>query len=721
MHRALASFGAVAIGAAGVFAQPLTTAFTYQGELADGGTPAAGLHDFQFALFDAPTAGVQVGPLLCADNITLAGGRFTVSLDFGSQFTGQARYLEVRVRPDTGLACGNAAGFTTLTARQPLTAAPNAAFALSAGTAGTASNAGALNGQPASFYTNAANLTGTVADARLSTNIPRLNAASTFSGIPSFNGGTTGSTAPFLVDSSTMVPNLNVDLLDGLDAGAFALSSHSHSHASLSNLGADDHPQYFNQARGDGRYSMLGHLHDAIDITSGTLSDARLTSNIPRLNAAQTFTAVNTFNNDTLFNDRVTATDANIFLNFGARQIQFHNDANLVPGINMTGTSGILGVLRFRNRFEVMPSLDGTRPASLALYNTVQSILLEGASGNGSFSNSLQLDAADGNSGAWNGGTGALRLGAGATGEGLGSARASGSPNRFGLDFYANSSPRLSITNGGNVGIATQSPVTRLHVNGSLHLQGSIQDISVQTGEALQFGHYDGTAFSERMRIEPSGRLNVSSPAAGNGTALMYVSGNEAGNFWSLNSGGWGLIAIGEASADPNAGGQVLVANSGGVARGGIEVNAAGDAAMFAQIKNFMVTNPDDPTTDIYYACVEGPEAAMYVRGTSRLSAGRASVELPRHFAAMAAAEGITVQVTPLSEHCMPLAVTRKATDSFDVAELLKGESASEFDWEVKAIRKGYEDYKVVRPARPRLAPTPARGQDAAPGIAASR
>jgi hypothetical protein len=37
------------------------TAFTYQGRLNDGGSPASGSYDLTFALFDAATSGNQVG------------------------------------------------------------------------------------------------------------------------------------------------------------------------------------------------------------------------------------------------------------------------------------------------------------------------------------------------------------------------------------------------------------------------------------------------------------------------------------------------------------------------------------------------------------------------------------------------------------------------------------------------------------------------------------
>lgn len=66
-------------------------------------------------------------------------------------------------------------------------------------------------------------------------------------------------------------------------------------HGALTGLLDDDHTQYFNQARGDARYSQLGHAHSAADITSGTLADARLSSNVPLKNTAATITATYQF------------------------------------------------------------------------------------------------------------------------------------------------------------------------------------------------------------------------------------------------------------------------------------------------------------------------------------------------------------------------------------------------------------------------------------------
>ena len=47
-------------------AQPLTTAFTYQGELVNGAALATGTYDFKFTLFDAFSGGSPIGSAVAA-------------------------------------------------------------------------------------------------------------------------------------------------------------------------------------------------------------------------------------------------------------------------------------------------------------------------------------------------------------------------------------------------------------------------------------------------------------------------------------------------------------------------------------------------------------------------------------------------------------------------------------------------------------------------------
>ena len=108
-----------------------STAFTYQGKLADNGNLANGSYDFQFKLFDTQTigTGTQFGATQTVTGITVTAGIFTVQLDFGacaSCFDGTARYLEIAVKPTSG------STYTTLGPRQPVTATPYAIHTLTA-------------------------------------------------------------------------------------------------------------------------------------------------------------------------------------------------------------------------------------------------------------------------------------------------------------------------------------------------------------------------------------------------------------------------------------------------------------------------------------------------------------------------------------------------------------------------------------------------------------
>ncbi|HEY67233.1 MAG TPA: hypothetical protein G4N97_03055, partial [Thermoflexia bacterium] len=97
------------------------TAFTYQGRLTDGGSPANGHYDFKFQLYDAASDGNPVGSTVAQEDVAVSEGLFTVQLDFGTDaFTGEARWLEIGVRPGSG------GTYTILSPRQPLTPAPYA-------------------------------------------------------------------------------------------------------------------------------------------------------------------------------------------------------------------------------------------------------------------------------------------------------------------------------------------------------------------------------------------------------------------------------------------------------------------------------------------------------------------------------------------------------------------------------------------------------------------
>ncbi len=117
------------------YATPLGTAFTYQGQLQQGGNPVNGTCDLRFGLWDALSGGLAVGSLLERPAVNVTNGLLSVAdLDFGAAFAGDARWLEVAVRCPAG-----SGSYTTLAPRQALTPAPYAIYARNVPLAGSGS------------------------------------------------------------------------------------------------------------------------------------------------------------------------------------------------------------------------------------------------------------------------------------------------------------------------------------------------------------------------------------------------------------------------------------------------------------------------------------------------------------------------------------------------------------------------------------------------------
>lgn len=135
------------------------TAFTYQGQLQNNGSPASGTYNLQFLLYTNETGSAAIAGPVTTNGLILADGLFTVTLDFGADaWTGATNWLEIAVETN-GLT-----HFTTLTPRQQVTPIP---FAITAqnvtgilagnGSGLTNVNAATLGGLSASNYLQASN------------------------------------------------------------------------------------------------------------------------------------------------------------------------------------------------------------------------------------------------------------------------------------------------------------------------------------------------------------------------------------------------------------------------------------------------------------------------------------------------------------------------------------------------------------------------------------
>lgn len=192
---------------------------------------------------------------------------------------------------------------------------------------------------------------------------------------------------------------------------------------------------------------------------------------------------------------------------------------------------------------------------------------------------------------------------------------------------------------------------------------------------------------------------------------------NENLNCWSIhlanqpNHGYFAVLGDNGLDADnvPDAGmlvdesgnGRINIKGTYGVSNtrtsAAIYVDENDGATVTANLKAFKMPHPEQPGKEIRYASIEGPEAAAYERGTAKLENGTAFIPFSNHFSLVINSKTMTVNLTPLSANTLGLAVIEKTDKGIRVKELMNGTGNFEFDWEAKAVRKGYEGFKVIR------------------------
>ena len=100
--------------------QPVDTTISYQGKLDVSGMSAQGEFDFVAAIYDAPTLGNQIGPMVSAPSVMVSEGIVNLDLNFGAGvFNGERRYLELWVQES-----GARGELIVLEPRQLILAAP---------------------------------------------------------------------------------------------------------------------------------------------------------------------------------------------------------------------------------------------------------------------------------------------------------------------------------------------------------------------------------------------------------------------------------------------------------------------------------------------------------------------------------------------------------------------------------------------------------------------
>src|SRR6185312_826811 len=129
-----------------------------------------------------------------------------------------------------------------------------------------------------------------------------------------------------------------------------------------------------------------------------------------------------------------------------------------------------------------------------------------------------------------------------------------------------------------------------------------------------------------------------------------------------------------------------------GVHRGGLNYGVYADGNIGATgTKSFVEPHPTDPTKEIRYVSLEGPEAGTYFRGTGRTHNGFATIVVPESFRMVTDTQGLTVVVTPTGALAQIAAISK----SLDKIVIQSSKDVT-FDYVVNGVRKAFRDFKPI-------------------------
>ncbi len=184
--------------------------------------------------------------------------------------------------------------------------------------------------------------------------------------------------------------------------------------------------------------------------------------------------------------------------------------------------------------------------------------------------------------------------------------------------------------------------------------------------------------------------------ASGNSSVRMLETTSHAGFVGTSGPNRQDNVTLTNLSSNGDHG-FVAVKDANGETKGSLFVNSNGQGQVNADITAAVTPHPGRADQQIVYAALSGPEAAAYMRGKADLVDGRATIKLPEHFTMMANTSSMTIMLTPYSLNSKGLAVMNKSETGFEIGELHGGQGNYSFDWEVKAVRKGCENFKVIQ------------------------
>ena len=220
----------------------------------------------------------------------------------------------------------------------------------------------------------------------------------------------------------------------------------------------------------------------------------------------------------------------------------------------------------------------------------------------------------------------------------------------------------IAITSGGLVGIGTTVPATELYVKRASSAGGANADTIFQ------------------VENDDHANIVISTPSAKVGRFGFGDASNSLKGFTAYDHGSDQMtFQVNSATA-------MTINSAGNVGIGSAPTNKLDVFGHFtATTKSFLIDHPTKENKKLQYASLEGPEHAVYVRGTHNGSL----IELPEYWSELVHADSLTVVLTPLGKH-QNLYVKSKDTNHISV-----GGVKGSYDYVVYGERKDTDKLEV--------------------------